>query len=482
MYERRVKYAIDWFTVIIYLILVICGWISIYGASHTFEQTELFNFDYRSSKQLVWIAGAMIIGVITMLIDYRFYEQISYLFYGLMIIALLATPLLAHDIKGSMSWIVIGPVSIQPAEIAKVATALAIARFMNSYGYRVNSLRDLIIPAIMLLVPMFIIMVPQKETGSALVFASLILMFYREGMTPVILLLGVAAVIFFVITIAFAEATLPLGTGTWGITACMIMLMIICFIYVYHWLKLPRFAFILAGINTAIAAIALTVNIWLNVNMQYVSIAIVLFDAIYTALLGIAHNKRDTIWIAVFAIAAIIYCLSASILISKLKPHQRNRIMVTLGVIEDRAGQGYNVNQAKIAIGSGGLWGKGLGSGTQTKLKYVPEQDTDFIFCTVGEEHGFVGTTFVLLLYLTLLIKLIIMSERQKDNFSRIYGYCVTCILFFHLAVNVGMVIGLVPVIGIPLPFFSYGGSSLWAFTLLLFIFLRLDAARLDRL
>lgn len=482
MYESRTKYAVDWPTVVIYLILVICGWVSIYGASHTFEQTDWFNFDYRSSKQLVWIAGAFVLGGIVMLFDSRFFERFAYLFYGLMILALLATPFLAHDIKGSLSWIVMGPVSIQPAEIAKVTTALAIAKFMNGYNYRVNSLGDLLVPTILLAVPMLIIMVPQKETGSALVFASFVMMFYREGMTPVILLLGISAVLFFVLTIAFGEVPLPLGTGMWGITSCMLVLLLILFVFIYWWMRTPKNAFILAGIAAGLYAIALIVNIWLPVNMEYVSIGVVAVCAIFTLLMGIIRNNREAKWIVLFTIGIIFYSFSANILMDHLQPHQRNRIKVTLGVIEDSAGQGYNVNQAKIAIGSGGIFGKGLGGGTQTKLKYVPEQDTDFIFCTVGEEHGFLGSVFVLLLYLTLLWRLVIMSERQRDNFSRIYGYSVAGILFFHLAINVGMVLGLVPVIGIPLPFFSYGGSSLWSFTVLLFIFIRLDAARLDRM
>lgn len=482
MLEQRTKYAIDWTTVIIYLILVVCGWISVRGASYTFDQTDLFNFDYRWCKQLVWIAGAVLLGAATMLIDWRFFERSSYFFYALILLLLIATPFIAHDIKGSRSWITLGPVSMQPAELAKIATAMAIAKFMNQYGYRVKGFKDLIVPFLLIAVPMFIIMIPQKETGSALVFAALALMFYREGMSPVILLLGVAAVVFFVLTIAFGETPLPFGAGLWGITSCMILLLFIMFIYLLLWQSTPKNAFIMAGIAVGIFAVALIVNIWIPVRIDYVAICAVVVAAIYLALYSVIHNRRGALWVALFSIGVIFYSFSANILMDHLQPHQRNRIKVTLGVTEDPVGQGYNVNQAKIAIGSGGLWGKGLGGGTQTKLKYVPEQDTDFIFCTVGEEHGFLGSAFVLLLYLFLLLRLVFMAERQRDSYSRIYGYCVACYLFFHLAINVGMVIGLVPVIGIPLPFFSYGGSSLWAFTLMLFIFIRLDAARMDRL
>ncbi len=482
MLEQRTKYAIDWITVCLYLVLVVCGWVSVYGASYNYDQTDLFNFDYRWCKQMVWIAGALVLGAATMLIDWRFFERFSYLFYALVLLVLIVTPFVAPEIKGSRSWITIGPVSIQPAELAKIATAMAIAKFMNQYGYKVNSLKDLIVPFIMLAVPMFIIMVPQQETGSALVFAALVLMFYREGMTPVILLLGVAAVAFFVITIAFGDSPLPLGGGTWGITASMLLVLLVIFVFMLNNERAPKHAFIIAGISAGLFAVALVVNIWLPVRIDYVSIGAVVTAAIYLILYSLSHNHRNPLWVALFAVGVIFYSFSANMLMDHLQPHQRNRIKVTLGVTEDPVGQGYNVNQAKIAIGSGGLTGKGLGGGTQTKLKYVPEQDTDFIFCTVGEEHGFLGALFVLSLYLILLLRLVFLAERQRDNYSRIYGYCVASYLFFHLAINVGMVIGIVPVIGIPLPFFSYGGSSLWSFTLMLFIFIRLDSARMDRL
>jgi len=371
--------GVDWLTIGLFLALAIFGWMNIYGAGYSFEQTSIFSFSNRAGKQFVWLITALIMGFCILMIDERTYDILGYWFYGATILLLIATPFLEHDIKGSLSWITLGPVSLQPAEFAKCFTAIAVAKYMGRYGYRVETWRDLIVPCVMVLIPMVIIMFMQQETGSALVFLAFLLPFYRQGMTGKIMAAGVLAIVVGVVVL--------------------------------------KFNFI-----------------------------------------------------------------PDSIVDKVLQPHQKTRIEVLLGNKEDPTGAGYNVNQSLIAIGSGGFFGKGYLKGTQTKLKFVPEQDTDFIFCTVGEEWGFLGSAAVLMLYLWFILRLIMIAERQRDTFYQVYAYAVASIFLFHLTINVGMVLGLLPVIGIPLPMFSYGGSSLWGFTLLLFILLRLDASRVNKL
>lgn len=371
--------AIDWVTIALFLGLALFGWMNIYGAGYTFEQSNILSFSNRAGKQFVWLMTALLLGGALLLIDEKVWDVFGYWFYGATILLLIATPFLAHDIKGSLSWITLGPVSLQPAEFAKCFTAIAIAKYMGRYNYQIRSWRDLIVPLAMIFLPMAIIMIMQKETGSALVFLAFLIPLYRQGMSGKIFVIGFAAIV-----------------------------------------------------------------------------------------LGILVFRMG--WIP------------DSVLDKVLQPHQRTRIEVLLGMKDDPHGAGYNVNQSIIAIGSGGFAGKGYLRGTQTKLKFVPEQDTDFIFCTVGEEWGFLGSAAVLLAYLFFILRLIRIAERQRDTFSRVYAYCVVGVFLMHLLINIGMVLGIMPVIGIPLPMFSYGGSSLWGFTVLLFILLRLDAARVNKL
>lgn len=371
--------AIDWVTIALFLGLALFGWMNIYGAGYTFEQSNILSFSNRAGKQFVWLMTALLLGGVLLLIDEKMWDVFGYWFYGATIVLLIVTPFLAHDIKGSLSWITLGPVSLQPAEFAKCFTAIAIAKYMGRYNYQIRSWRDLIVPLAMIFLPMAIIMIMQKETGSALVFLAFLIPLYRQGMSSKIFVIGFAAIV-----------------------------------------------------------------------------------------LGILVFRMG--WIP------------DSVLDKVLQPHQRTRIEVLLGMKDDPHGAGYNVNQSIIAIGSGGFAGKGYLRGTQTKLKFVPEQDTDFIFCTVGEEWGFLGSAAVLLAYLFFILRLIQIAERQRDTFSRVYAYCVVGVFLMHLLINIGMVLGLMPVIGIPLPMFSYGGSSLWGFTVLLFILLRLDAARVNKL
>ena len=466
-----------------FLALAVFGWINIYGASYTFDQTSIFDFSNRAGKQFVWILGSLALGTILLLIDYKTYDVLTYIAYGAMLLLLLATPFLAHDIKGSMSWISLGPVSLQPAEFAKCIVALAIAKYMGRYDYKVRSWRDLIVPFAIIGVPALIIMVLQKETGSALVFASFLLVFYRQGMSGYVLWVGVAAVALFIISIRFGAVALPLGTGSVGILTCMLLLTVIEIFFICKEHKMRWQALILIGSVILVYGLAMLVNIWVAVPFNWVAMGVVVALVVYSVVISIYWRKYQLLIVAAFSVFCIGYTHACDFVFQKvLQPHQRIRIEVLLGMKEDPSGAGYNVNQARIAIGSGRFFGKGYLNGTQTKLQFVPEQDTDFIFCTVGEEWGFVGSIGVLLVYLLFILRLIMIAERQRNTATCIYAYAVAGIFLFHLTINVGMVLGLLPVIGIPLPFFSYGGSSLWGFTLLLFILLRLDAARMEQL
>jgi len=470
---------IDWTTVVIYLILVVFGWLSVYGASYDFENpTSIFDFDQRAGKQFVWILTAFAIAGIIILIDAKIYNYFAYIIYGVIIFLLIITIFIAPNLRGSHSWIVIGPVNFQPAELAKVATSLAIARFMSSYNYKFRSYKDLFPLLGFVFLPMALIIL-QRETGSALIFLAFFLVFYREGMNGIIILLGLLAVVLFVVVVRFSEN--EFGSGSVGFLVAMAIVLLIQLVYAFVFEKdFKQGAAVFFGAALiAIVAYFLFFIFEIKINFDYVAVGIIMASSLFWGVLALFFRKKRYWIIVLISIISVIFCFSADYIFEKaLEPHQRNRIMVVLNMKEDLKGDGYNVNQSKIAIGSGGLLGKGFLNGTQTKLKYVPEQDTDFIFCTVGEEHGFVGSIVVLALYAFLLIRILTIAERQRYAFSRVFGYCVASILFFHLTVNVGMVLGLMPVIGIPLPFFSYGGSSLWAFTVLLFILIKLDSER----
>lgn len=474
---------VDWLTIGLFLALVFFGWLNIYGASYTFDQTSIFDFNNRAGKQFVWILGSLVLGGIILLIDYRTYDLLAYLFYGGILVLLLVTPFLARDIKGSLSWISLGPVSLQPAEFAKCAVALAVAKYMGRYEYKLQTWRDLIVPFLLIGIPCFIIMVLQKETGSALVFAAFLLVFYRQGMSGYILWIGVAAAALFIISIRWGTTPIPYGNGSLGILCCMLVVTAIEIFFICREHKIRYQPLILIASVIAIYGIAVLINIWIPVSFNWVAIGTVVALILYSAFISIAYRKRALLFVAIFSLCCVAYTHACDFVFTKvLQPHQRVRIEVLLGMKEDPTGAGYNVNQARIAIGSGRFIGKGFLNGTQTKLQFVPEQDTDFIFCTVGEEWGFVGSIGVLILYLSFILRLISIAERQRNTFTQIYAYSVASIFFFHFTINIGMVLGVLPVIGIPLPFFSYGGSSLWGFTLLLFILLRLDAARMEQL
>ena len=481
--NRSIISGIDWWTIVLFLVIALFGWLNIYGSSYSFDQTSIWDFSNRAGKQLVWLATAVVMGAIILMIEEKAYDVLGYIFYAAMIVLLIITPIFARDIKGSYSWLTIGPISLQPAEFAKCFTAIAIAKYMSRYGYKVRDLRDLIVPFMLIGIPMLIIVVAQRETGSALVFISFLLAFYRQGMSGYVLSWGVVSILLFILVIRFGEIALPWGMGSVGMLVSTLCIHTIVLGLLIGREKDLRTAIIMAVGVALCYGIGLIINIWIAVDFNYVAIASLVYAAIYLLLQALKQRKSSMGWIVGFVMISTLLCQGSDFAFHKiLQDHQRKRIEVLLGMKDDPTGVGYNVNQSLIAIGSGQTTGKGFLQGTQTKLKFVPEQDTDFIFCTVGEEWGFVGSAGLLLLYLALILRIIYIAERQRDKFSMIYAYCVAGILLFHVTINIGMVLGLLPVIGIPLPFFSYGGSSLWGFTILLSIMLRMDAARVNKL
>ena len=471
--------SLDKWTIGIYLALLIFGWISVCGASYTYGSTDIFSLDTRSGMQIVWIGTSIALGFVLLMLDDRFYNTFSYLIYVGLLVLLFATIFNPHEIKGSRSSLVLGPRRLQPAEFAKFATALAVAKLMSTYGFDSHQGTHFAAAVGVFLLPMLFI-VAQKETGSALVYLSFFLMLYREGMQGSILFTGVAMVIYFVVGIKYEDVMLwdtPTSVGKF-VVLLLVQLFSIAMVYVYCHKK--REAWTLAGTTLGVTLLFLGFSEYvIPFDIVWVQFLLTVLLILYLAYRAMATRIRNYFFISLFALGSVAFFYSADYVLNEMmEPHQRVRINVLLGLDEDLAGAGYNVHQSEIAIGSGGLRGKGFLNGTQTKLKFVPEQDTDFIFCTVGEEEGFVGSATVLLLFLALILRLIHLAERQPFKFGRVYGYCVLSIFLFHLFINVGMVLGLTPVIGIPLPFFSYGGSSLWGFTLLLFIFLRIDAGR----
>ena len=390
------------------------GWFNIYSAVYNENHKNILDITQNYGKQMIWIVTSLILAIFILVIDGKFYEAFSYVIYGVVIILLVAAIFMSRDVKGSHGWIDIGSFKLQPAEFAKFATSMAVAKFLSTINIRIKDFKAKIISAIIILLPAGIIIL-QNDTGSALVFIAFIFVLYREGLSQNVLIMGFIAGLLFILS-----------------------------------LMVPKM--ILLGIISGLAAVSI---------------------------LFMRKTRKNILTIIVVAACAASAVYSVNYVYTKvLQHHQRQRIDVLLGKQTDLKGAGYNVNQSLIAIGSGGWTGKGFLKGTQTKYEFVPEQSTDFIFCTVGEEWGFTGTFAVLILFLLLLYRIIFIAERQKSNFTRIYAYGVASIIFVHLLINIGMAIGLAPVIGIPLPFFSYGGSSLWSFTILLFILIKLDSYR----
>ncbi|MDR2764075.1 MAG: rod shape-determining protein RodA [Tannerella sp.] len=477
--ERSVWHSLDWFTVGIYVLMVTAGWFVIYGASYEFDSANLFEPTGRMGSQLIWIGVAFSAAFVVLMLDKDFFETLSYLIYAFFFLLLILTIFIAPDIKGSHSWLIVGPVHIQPAEFAKFATALAVAKFINSYHQTLFTFRKFMIAVGMIAAPILCILL-QKETGSALVYVIFILVLYREGMSGFVLLTSVCAVIFCVIILRFGDSMTG-ATPTGELIVSLIILIITCLatLFIHKDRTTTR---ILPGIVLLASIAGWAVSRYMQVNYVWVITGIIGVTVCYLLFLSLKNLAKRYALVALFAVLSVSFLFSVNYVFDHvLEPHQQTRIRVSLGLENDPGGASYNVNQSKIAIGSGGLTGKGFLNGTQTKLKYVPEQDTDFIFCTVGEEFGFLGSLAVLALFGALILRLIALAEQQDSIFGRAYGYAVASIFFFHLAINIGMVTGLTPVIGIPLPFFSYGGSSLLSFTLLLMVFLRIDAARKEK-
>lgn len=458
--------------VICYLILVFIGWINIFASVYTEEHGSIFDISQRYGMQFIWIVSALFLAAsILFILNPRIYTVLPPLIYAGVGILLVAVIFLGKEVNGSHSWFQIGPVRFQPAEISKISTSLLLAYLMSKYGFKLGKMRDAISVAITILVPMALIVL-EKETGSALVYCGFIFLLYREGLSGWVLMFGLISILLFVVTLAIS----PL--------ASIIVLLVIGGIIngVYTGKLLLHLGIIipvalLFGFMPMIAGKfipSLTPE-----HIEYIAIGISGIMAILALIKYRRTRTKHIKYLFLGFICSMALILSVQFIFNNiLQPHQRSRIENLLGIKEDLMGAGYNVHQSKIAIGSGGLWGKGFLNGTQTKFNFVPEQSTDFIFCTVGEEWGFAGSVLVICIYLYLICRLIILSERQKDKFVRIYGYCVACCFFMHFFINIGMTMGLVPVIGIPLPLLSYGGSSLWSFTILLFIFIRLDMER----
>ena len=464
---------------ILYAIFLILGWVCVYEASYVKSQTSILDIDYRSGMQFIWICISVVAAIVILNTKPLFFYTWSYIIYAAVVVLLIVTLFVAPNIKGSHSWLVVGGFSIQPAEFAKFATALAIAYFYSLQNLHTISVRRKILVTILIIaLPMGIILL-QKEAGSALVFLAFMLMLYREGLSPMVILVGFLSVVVFIITIRFASDTEIFYTEHLGkLISTNIILLIAAIIYELYALHNTKIRIIhILGIVLGLYAIAIVLNIFLiKIDLLYVALLAALLMLGLLVKVFIDSGRKIYLLIAVFIISFIVYSFSTEFIFEKvLEPHQKIRIETLLGLKEDPKGAEWNTNQSKIAISSGGLWGKGFLKGTQTKLKFVPEQDTDFIFCTIAEEWGFVGSIVVVSMFFIFIYRILFLSERQSNIFARVYGYSVAGIFIFHVIINIGMVVGIVPVIGIPLPFFSYGGSSLLAFTILLFIFIKLD-------
>lgn len=467
--ERGLSKSIDWKLVICYLLLVFIGWANIYASVHSSEPASIFDFASRSGKQFVWIITSLgIASLILFVINPRVYEGLSLPIYLGTVLLLISVIFLGIEVKGSRSWFEFGPIRFQPAEISKISTSLMLATVMSQLGYKIRRWKDFIITAVIIIVPMLII-IGQSETGSALVYVGFIFMLYREGLSGWLIFMIGMAILLFILTLTASPYVAIL-------VLCAIVSLCICL-----YTEKGKWWFIIGIPLITLFAIIPSLmqkneeSFISSIQPLYILLGAVVLSIPLLLYHGYRSKSRFTYLAILSQLAGILLVFSADFIFnSVLQDHQRKRIEVLLGMKEDPSGVGYNVNQSMIAIGSGGLTGKGYLNGTQTTYGFVPEQSTDFIFCTIGEEWGFIGSTSVILLYVFLIWRIIRNAERSREAFTRIYGYCVACCLFMHLFINIGMTIGIMPVIGIPLPFISYGGSSLWGFTAMLFIFIAL--------
>jgi rod shape determining protein RodA len=446
------------------------GWFNIFSAVYSESHPSILDFDQKYGKQFIWILAAIFMAVAIILIDHRFFEFFSYFIYGFAILTLLAVLIAGKEINGSKSWFVLGGFQIQPSEFAKPAVALALAKYLSTFNINIRKVSTFAKVALIIFLPSLLILM-QPDTGSSLVFFAFVLALYREGFPGVILILMLAFALLFILVLLFNE---------------LIVLIIILLIgFLSYWLLARSFRNLMISVLIYIGFFLLSYGVIFmlgNKAAYYLSALLALGISIICYLVIAYKNRIRKVSMLILAVsAAVFYTFAVDYSFDHfLSDYQQRRINIMLGIQSDPLGAGYNVNQSMIAIGSGGFAGKGFLQGTQTKLDFVPEQSTDFIFCTVGEEWGFLGTFLIVILFLTLFVRLIQLAERQKETYARVYGYGVISVLFIHFFINIAMTIGLFPVVGIPLPFFSYGGSSLWAFTILLFVFIRLDAGRLE--
>ncbi len=463
---------IDWLTILIYFILMMLGWVNIYAAVYDNEHQNIFDFSQRYGKQLIWIFASIFLCVIILIIDNKFYFAFSYLIYLFTIILLISVLFFGKEVNGAKSWFEIGSIKFQPAEFTKLATNLAIARFLSSKNFNFNTKKNIFIIAGILIIPAILILF-QNDTGSALVYSSFIFVFYREGMSSKVLLILFFLLIVFIFSLIFSKLYI-------------LLFLIGTTFFLYSFFKKNNKEFLISFISfVSTTIIFLSVNEYFLLDISHENILLIVSILLSLIFLFISFRLKisNVFIVIIFFFSSLSFSYSVDFVFKEvLSEHHRNRINDVLGIKSDPQGAGYNVKQSKIAIGSGGWNGKGYLQGTQTKYNFVPEQDTDFIFCTVGEEWGFIGTSIVMSLFFIFILRLILLAERQHNKFNRTFGYGIIFIFLFHISINVGMTIGLTPVIGIPLPFFSYGGSSLWSFTILLFIFLRLDISRLTEL
>lgn len=468
---------IDWWLIAAYIALTLIGWINIFSAVYDEEHSQIFDITQRYGLQFIWILTAYIIAfLILFIINHKLYSALSWLLYGGSLLLLVAVIFFGIEVNGSHSWFALGPIRFQPAEISKIGTTLMLASVMSRYGFQLKSFRGLSKVALIVLLPMAIIMM-QKETGSALVYGAFIFVLYREGLSGWLLLFGLFSIALFLITVAYSPfySIILLFITTNLARGFLLNYPIKSLLFLSLYTPLMLYSYKIGESGWIARYLELPDEIWLLIVVS----PLLLFNLFQNIKRKGAKQGRKLWNISLALLLSLLFIFSVEFLIEKvLKEHQRVRIENLVGINVDLKGAGYNVNQSKIAIGSGGFSGKGFLNGTQTKYNFVPEQSTDFIFCTIGEEWGFLGALVVIALYLFIIIRVINSADKQKDSFNRIFGYSLASIIFMHFFINIGMTMGLVPVIGIPLPFVSYGGSSLWSFTIFLFIFIRLDLDR----
>ncbi len=470
MQSRRASLigSLDWLTVVIYLLLVLVGWVNIYSAGYSEESSSMFDLSQQYGKQILWIGMATVLAIFTMTIDQRFFETFAFVIYGVCMLLLMSVLVLGVEVNGAKAWLDFGFVRLQPAEFAKIGTALALAAWMSRYSFNMNRSRDFMVMIGLLAFPMGLILL-QNDLGSVLIYTSFIILLYRRGLSPIYLWMIALAGTIFIMVLSFSPLHVFEGIAIGVLIALVVRRM---------WQELAWYA------GSAVVLITLW---WTGNYFEIWSLKLDLFlnilvgaNAVYWLLKTLTTRDKVTRMLVYFALGALVFTSSVEQVFNIFDEYQQDRILITLGLKSDPYGVEYHVIQSLIAIGSGGFSGKGFLQGTQTKFDFVPEQTTDFIFSTIGEEFGFLGTFLVISLFLFLLLRLLFLAERQRSSFSKNYGYGIIGIIFFHFLINIGMVTGIGPVIGVPLPFVSYGGSSLWGFTLMLFIFLKMDARRME--